>query len=95
VPIGALGLLAAFAWIDESRDTASGQRLDLIGLVLSALGLFALTYALIDANRYGWGSTRIVSLFALALGLRKRDRSSIGARSCASTATNATSSTCS
>ena len=68
VPIGALGLAAAFAWIDESRDTASGQRLDILGLALSALGVFALTYALIDANRYGWGSTRIVSLFVVAFG---------------------------
>ncbi len=66
VPIGALGLLAAFGWVDESRDTAKGQRLDLLGLILSAVGVFALTYALIDANRYGWGSTRIVSLFVLA-----------------------------
>jgi EmrB/QacA subfamily drug resistance transporter len=66
VPIGALGLLAAFAWIDESRDTEKGQRLDLLGLALSALSVFALTYALVDANHYGWGSTRIVSLFVVS-----------------------------
>jgi predicted MFS family arabinose efflux permease len=43
--------------------------------------VFALTYALIDANHYGWGSTRIVGLFAasaaclagfVALELRER-----------------------
>ena len=32
----------------------------------SGIGLFALTYALIEANSHGWGSTRIVGAFALA-----------------------------
>ena len=36
------------------------------GLVTSAVGLFALTYALIEANNHGWGSTRILGAFALA-----------------------------
>jgi EmrB/QacA subfamily drug resistance transporter len=66
VPIGAAGVLAAFRWIDESRDTALEQRLDLGGLALSGAGVFALIYALIDANRYGWGSTRIVGLFVIS-----------------------------
>jgi hypothetical protein len=30
------------------------------------VGLFALTYALIEANSHGWGSTRILGAFALA-----------------------------
>jgi EmrB/QacA subfamily drug resistance transporter len=71
VPIGAVGVLASLRLIDESRDTAPQQRLDLGGLALSGAGAFALTYALIDANRYGWDSLRIVGLFvisALCLG---------------------------
>jgi EmrB/QacA subfamily drug resistance transporter len=67
VPIGAVGVLAAFRLIDESRDTEAGQQLDIAGLVTSALGVFALTYGLIDANRYGWGSARILGLFAISL----------------------------
>jgi len=66
VPIGALAILAAFAFIDESRDTSQEQRPDIPGLFASALGLFALSYALIEANSYGWTSTRIVLSFALA-----------------------------
>jgi EmrB/QacA subfamily drug resistance transporter len=66
VPVGALAVAASFLFIDESRDTSEVQRLDLPGLVTSGVGLFALTYALIEANTYGWGSGRIVAAFAVA-----------------------------
>jgi EmrB/QacA subfamily drug resistance transporter len=66
VPVGVLGILAAFAFIDESRDTSHEQRPDVPGLFSSALGLFALSYALIEANNYGWTSGRILAAFALA-----------------------------
>ena len=65
VPVGILGIVASFVFIDESRDETH-VRLDLPGLATSAVGLFALTYGLIEANTYGWGSTRILGAFALA-----------------------------
>ncbi|HXG75744.1 MAG TPA: MFS transporter [Gaiellaceae bacterium] len=65
VPIGVLGVAASYVFIDESRDETH-ERLDLPGLATSAIGLFSLTYALIEANTYGWGSARIVGAFALA-----------------------------
>jgi EmrB/QacA subfamily drug resistance transporter len=66
VPVGVVAIAASFVFIDESRDTSVEQRLDLPGLVTSAVGLFALTYALIEANTYGWTSGRIVGAFVLA-----------------------------
>ncbi|HZO34379.1 MAG TPA: MFS transporter [Gaiellaceae bacterium] len=66
VPIGILGLLAIPLFIDESRDTSNEQRPDVPGLVTSGVGLFALTYAFIESNSYGWGSTRILAAFAIA-----------------------------
>jgi len=66
VPIGVLGVLAARLFIDETRDTSREQRLDLPGLAASAVGLFALTYALIETNTHGWGSARVLALFAVA-----------------------------
>src|SRR5262245_23382331 len=66
VPIGALGVLAARLFIDETRDTSREQRLDLPELVASAIGLFALTYALIETNTHAWGSTRVLALFVVA-----------------------------
>ncbi|HET9287393.1 MAG TPA: MFS transporter [Gaiella sp.] len=65
VPVGILGIAASFLLIDESHDPTH-ERLDLPGLATSAIGLFALTYGLIEANTYGWGSPRIVGAFAIA-----------------------------
>jgi EmrB/QacA subfamily drug resistance transporter len=67
VPIGALAIFAARVFIDESRDTSAQQRLDLPGLVSSAIALFALTFALIEADQYGWTSGLILGLFAVAI----------------------------
>src|SRR5437870_8519754 len=66
VPIGVLGLLAIPFFVDESRDTSQEQRPDVPGLVASGIGLFALTYAFIEANNYGWTSGRILTAFAVA-----------------------------
>src|SRR5215468_11114152 len=66
VPVGIVAIAAAFLFIDESRDTSHEQRPDVPGLFTSALGLFALTYGLIEANSYGWTSARILAAFAIA-----------------------------
>ncbi|HUG65551.1 MAG TPA: MFS transporter [Gaiellaceae bacterium] len=66
VPVGVLGIAASYAFIDESRDETHVS-LDLPGLTTSAVGLFALTYGLIEANTYGWTSGRIVGAFVLAV----------------------------
>ncbi len=67
VPVGVAGIVASFLLIDESKDTSEEQRLDLAGLATSAVGLFALTYGLIEANAHGWGSARILASFAIAV----------------------------
>ena len=66
VPVGVAGIFMALWAIDESRDTSEVQRLDIPGLLASAIGLFALTYSLIEANNYGWTSVRILALFGVA-----------------------------
>jgi EmrB/QacA subfamily drug resistance transporter len=63
VPIGTLGIVLGRLVIPESRDSSADQRLDLAGIATSALGLFLLTFALIEADRFGWGSTTIVACF--------------------------------
>src|SRR5918996_1157889 len=65
VPVGVLAIAASFLFIDETRDETH-ERLDLPGLATSGVGLFALTYGLIEANTYGWTSTRILGAFAVA-----------------------------
>jgi EmrB/QacA subfamily drug resistance transporter len=66
VPLGVAGLFFIPVFVDESRDTSHEQRLDLPGLVASGVGLFALTYAFIEANGYGWTSGRILAAFGVA-----------------------------
>ncbi len=66
VPVGAIAIAAGFLLIPESKDETH-QSLDLPGLFTSALGLFALTYGLIEANEYGWTSGRIVGSFVVAV----------------------------
>src|SRR6266508_6579653 len=65
VPVGVVGIAASYLLIDESRDETH-VRLDIPGLLTSGFGLFALTYGLIEANAYGWGSARILGTFVVA-----------------------------
>jgi EmrB/QacA subfamily drug resistance transporter len=67
IPIGVLGVIAARLFIDETKDTSKEQRLDLPGLITSGVGLFALTYGLIETNDHAWTSTRVLTLFAIAV----------------------------
>src|SRR5947208_7926198 len=66
IPVGVLGVIAAGILIDETKDTSHEQRLDLPGLITSGVGLFALTYGLIETNDHAWTSTRVLTLFAIA-----------------------------
>lgn len=54
VPIGVAGLIFAAALLPgvQRRETA---RFDLLGVVLSALGLFALVFGVQNGQQYGWG----------------------------------------
>jgi len=69
VPVGALGIAASLFFITESRDTAREQSIDLPGLATSGLGLFSLSYALIEGNQHGWASPEIIGLFVAAVVL--------------------------
>ncbi|NUT56461.1 MAG: DHA2 family efflux MFS transporter permease subunit [Thermoleophilia bacterium] len=66
VPVGVVAIAASFLLITESKDETH-ESLDLPGLAASGLGLFALTYGLIEANGYGWTSARIVGSFVVAV----------------------------
>jgi len=71
VPLGVITFAIAIPFIAESRAESENRRLDVPGLVTSAIALFALTYALIEGHDRGWTSPLIVAAFAvtaLALG---------------------------
>ena len=66
VPVGVLTLALALPFMRESKASSAVRRLDIPGLISSAAGLFALTYALIEGGDKGWTSTPILAAFAFA-----------------------------
>jgi len=65
VPIAVLGFAVAAASVRESRDEAA-RALDPVGTLLITIGLFLLTFALIESNVHHWLSAYTLSLAALA-----------------------------
>lgn len=57
VPIVLLALYAVARFLPESRSPRR-PRLDLPGVIVSSLGLAALTYGVIEAGQRGWGDAR-------------------------------------
>lgn len=66
VPIGVIAFVVCILAVRESKHP-EGRRLDLPGQVLAVIALGTLTYALIEANSYGWTSAVILTLFAVAV----------------------------
>ncbi|MGD0606642.1 MAG: MFS transporter [Streptosporangiaceae bacterium] len=66
VPVGVITFAIAAFYVRESRAEAAVRRLDLPGLITSALALFALTYALIEGGVLGWTAAPIIGAFAVA-----------------------------
>ena len=64
VPVGAITFAIAVLYVGESRADSATRRLDLPGLLTSALSLVAATYALIEGNVSGWTAPLILAAFA-------------------------------
>src|SRR6185312_15123739 len=57
VPLVAVALLAVTLWVPESHGDRT-RRFDPLGVLLSAAGLVAVTYGIIEAGDRGWGDAR-------------------------------------
>jgi EmrB/QacA subfamily drug resistance transporter len=67
IPV-AIGAVAATLFaVRESRDTSVGRDVDYPGVAILTLGLTALVLALVEGNSWGWGSTQVIGLLALAV----------------------------
>ena len=66
VPIGIIALGVCWFSVRESKSP-EGRRLDIPGQILAIISLGALTYALIEANNWGWTSPVILALFAVTV----------------------------
>lgn len=59
VPVAFLAFLAVARLVPESRDPR-GDRPDLLGALLSTLGMVGAVYAITEGPGYGWGSPRVL-----------------------------------
>src|SRR5580692_6863017 len=66
VPVAVVAIVGGVLFIPTSRDPAA-PRVDVPGLFLSAIGITALIYTVIEAPNWGWGSGRTAAGFALAI----------------------------
>ena len=69
VPVGAVALVLSARLVPESTDVHAHRSYDVAGAVTVTGGLMALVYAIVDAQSAGWGSTKTIGFFALALAL--------------------------
>ena len=65
IPIAAVAIVGSRLFVPTSRDPAA-PRVDIPGLILSAAGITALVYTVIEAPSWGWASGRAAVGFALA-----------------------------
>jgi EmrB/QacA subfamily drug resistance transporter len=68
LPIGAICIVGALAYLHESRDEEHGG-FDLAGFVFFAGGLFTLVLALLRGNAWGWASGKTIGLFGAAVAM--------------------------
>jgi EmrB/QacA subfamily drug resistance transporter len=54
VPIGVVVLIGALVFVPETKDKASANGADVLGILFSTLGLLGVVFALIEGQRYGW-----------------------------------------
>jgi EmrB/QacA subfamily drug resistance transporter len=67
VPVAALAIVVTLFATRESRDETAVRQIDLPGVATISVGLAALVLALVKSNAWGWGSTKVLALFGLAL----------------------------
>jgi EmrB/QacA subfamily drug resistance transporter len=65
IPIAALAIIGGILFVPTSRDPAA-PRVDVPGLILSAVGITTLVYTVIEAPTWGWTNGRTAAGFALA-----------------------------
>jgi EmrB/QacA subfamily drug resistance transporter len=66
VPVAVLAVAVTLGATLESRDDSATHSVDYPGVAAITVGLGALVLALVEGNGWGWGSARILGLFALA-----------------------------
>ncbi len=67
VPIGIGALIAAAVWVPRSRDESVTRIPDVLGALLLAVSIGALTLGLVEGPSWGWGAGRTDTAWALTV----------------------------
>jgi EmrB/QacA subfamily drug resistance transporter len=67
IPFILISLFLGIEYVKECYDKTIEKRIDVVGSILLAYGLGALTFLLIKGNDYGWGSSKIITLIITSL----------------------------
>lgn len=68
LPVAAVGLVAAVTLVPESKNPR-GDHPDLLGALLSTIGMASLVFAIISGPEHGWTSGRVLLTAAVAVGV--------------------------
>jgi EmrB/QacA subfamily drug resistance transporter len=66
LPVAAAAVAVTLFATRESRDETIERSVDFPGMAAISVGLTGLILGLIESNQWGWGSSRIIGLFALS-----------------------------
>ena len=69
LPIGVVGMVAGRRTLVESREADPGPFPDLIGSLLLALGVGAISFALVQSEQWGWADSRTIGAIVAGLVL--------------------------
>lgn len=62
LPLAAIGIGLTLGYVKESSDPAAGRRIDLPGVVLLAVGLGAVIFAIVQSSQWGWGAPATIGM---------------------------------
>ncbi|MEV6400316.1 MFS transporter [Streptomyces sp. NPDC051907] len=68
IPVAAIGLFAVAALVPESKNP-QGDRPDLLGALLSTVGMTAVVYAIISGPDHGWASAQVLASGTVGIGV--------------------------
>ncbi|MEI7792045.1 MAG: MFS transporter [Candidatus Berkelbacteria bacterium] len=54
IPVGILAIVSSFMFISESKDSEKKHKYDFVGIFLSSIAIFLLTFGFIEGAKFGW-----------------------------------------
>ncbi|MFH8489921.1 MFS transporter [Streptomyces longisporoflavus] len=68
IPVALIGLVAVIKLVPESKNP-QGDRPDLLGALLSTIGMASVVYAIISGPEHGWTSTQVLGAAAVGVAV--------------------------